>query len=76
MPQPVIYEMTAVPALTPVTVTGEPVEPTVTTDVLLLLHVPPVVVSVSVPVEPTVHKVNGVPPIAAVAAPDVITAVW
>jgi len=40
----------AVPAATPDTI---PVEPTVATDVLLLLHVPPVAVSARVIVDPT-----------------------
>jgi hypothetical protein len=40
--------MVAVPAATPVTT---PVEPTVATEVLLLLHVPPVTVSLKVVVD-------------------------
>ena len=44
IPQPVEYVIVAVPALPPVTF---PVEFTVATDVLLLLHVPPVTASVN-----------------------------
>jgi hypothetical protein len=45
--------MVAVPVATPVT-TPVP-EPTVATDVLLLLHVPPEVASLNVLVEPPAH---------------------
>jgi hypothetical protein len=46
---PAIYDIVAVPDATPVTM---PVEPTVATEVLLLLHVPPEVASLSAAVMP------------------------
>lgn len=52
--------MFAVPAATPVTI---PVDPTVATNELLLLHAPPVVVSVSVVLSPA--QTLAVPPMAA-----------
>jgi hypothetical protein len=50
-PAAVIYDIVVLPPATPVTVTGEPVEPIVAADVLLLLQVPPVVASLNVIVE-------------------------
>ena len=50
-PAAVIYDIVVLPPDTPVTVTGDPVEPIVAADVLLLLQLPPVVASLSVIVD-------------------------
>ena len=65
---PTAYVMVHVPAATPVTT---PVEPIVAIEVLLLLHVPPVVASVNAVVEPT-HPLVA-PDIAATEVPDTVT---
>ena len=63
---PAVYEMVTTPAETPVTTPV--VAPTVATDVLLLLHEPPDVASVSVIVEPVHTEL-----LPDIAAADVVT---
>lgn len=60
-PVPNVYVMVTVPAATPVTIPDD--DPTVAVNTSLLLHVPPLVASVSVLVSPS-HTLS-VPPIAA-----------
>ena len=72
-PAAVVYDIVVLPPATPVTVTGEPAEPIVAADVLLLLQVPPVVASLNVIVE-ALHMVVA-PWIAVIGATDTVPVV-
>jgi len=52
-PDGIMYEITLVPGVAPIVIT--PVDPTVATGALLLLHVPPLVASLSEKVDPPIQ---------------------